>query len=47
MFWGDRMGVLADPFGQRWTLATHVKNMSPEEMKAAQDAMMAQMKDHP
>ena len=32
-FWGDRMGVLTDPFGHQWTLATHVREVSPEEMQ--------------
>ena len=32
-FWGDRMGVLTDPFGHQWTLATHVRKVSPEEMQ--------------
>jgi PhnB protein len=40
MFWGDRYGQLKDPFGHRWSIATHVKDMSPEEMKKAQDAWM-------
>ncbi len=31
-FWGDRMGTLVDPFGHRWSLATHVEDVSPEEM---------------
>jgi hypothetical protein len=44
MFWGDRMGQVVDPFGQKWTIATHVKDMTPAEMKAAQDAFVAQMK---
>ena len=44
MFWGDRMGHVADPFGQQWTLATHVKDMSPEEMKKAEQAFLAQQK---
>ncbi len=30
--WGDRMGTLVDPFGHRWTLATHVEDVSEEEM---------------
>lgn len=41
MFWGDRMGVVTDPFGQRWTFATHVKDMTPEAMKAAEAAFVA------
>ena len=32
-FWGDRMGTLVDPFGHRWTLATHVEDVSEEEMQ--------------
>ncbi len=32
-FWGDRMGTLVDPFGHRWTLATHVEDVSEDEMQ--------------
>jgi uncharacterized glyoxalase superfamily protein PhnB len=36
MFWGDRYGVVRDPFGHYWSLATHVRDVSPEEaMEAA------------
>jgi uncharacterized glyoxalase superfamily protein PhnB len=39
MFWGDRYGILEDPFGHRWSIATHVRDVSPEEMhEAAQNA---------
>lgn len=38
-FWGDRMGSLVDPFGHRWSLATHVREVSPEEMQAAMAEM--------
>ena len=31
-FWGDRMGTVEDPFGQKWMLGTHVEDVSPEEM---------------
>lgn len=31
-FWGDRMGTLLDPFGHRWTLATHIEDVPEEEM---------------
>jgi uncharacterized glyoxalase superfamily protein PhnB len=44
MFWGDRMAHVKDPFGQTWAIATHVKDMTPAEMKAAEDAFKAQMK---
>jgi PhnB protein len=43
MFWGDRMGQFSDPFGYRWTLATHIKDMTPEEMKKGQEEWLKQM----
>jgi PhnB protein len=42
-FWGDRYGKLKDPFGHTWAVATHIKDMTPEEMKKAQDEAMAAM----
>lgn len=33
MFWGDRYGQLEDPFGHRWSVATHLKDMTAEEIK--------------
>jgi PhnB protein len=33
MFWGDRWGMVADPYGNRWQLGTHVEDVSPEEMQ--------------
>lgn len=35
MFWGDRYGVVVDPFGHRWSIATHVREVSPEEIARA------------
>jgi PhnB protein len=35
MFWGDRYGTLEDPFGHRWSVATHVRDLTPEEIAAA------------
>jgi PhnB protein len=32
-FYGDRSGTLTDPFGHKWTIATHKEDVSPEEMK--------------
>ncbi len=43
MFWGDRMGTLTDPFGNRWSLAQHMKDLTPEEMDKARDAFVASM----
>jgi PhnB protein len=39
-FWGDRFGKVTDPFGHDWSIATHVEDVSPEEMaKRGQEAM--------
>jgi uncharacterized glyoxalase superfamily protein PhnB len=32
MFWGDRYGVLTDPFGHAWSLASHKEDVPPEEI---------------
>ena len=41
MFWGDRYGKLEDPFGHHWSVATHVRDVSPEEMQQAMKKMSA------
>ena len=41
MFWGDRFGGIRDPFGHNWSIATHVRDASPEEMEAAAAEMFA------
>jgi uncharacterized glyoxalase superfamily protein PhnB len=39
MFWGDRYGVVTDPFGHVWAFATHLRNPTPEQIsKGAQEA---------
>jgi PhnB protein len=39
MFWGDRYGKLEDPFGHEWSVATHIRDLTPAELaKAAQKA---------
>jgi PhnB protein len=38
-FYGDRSGSLLDPFGHMWSVATHVEDVSPEEMKKRMSAM--------
>jgi uncharacterized glyoxalase superfamily protein PhnB len=39
MFWGDRYGVVVDPFGHTWSFATHQRDLSPDELaKATQEA---------
>jgi len=35
MFWGDRYGKLRDPFGHEWSIAHHVRDVSPAEIAAA------------
>lgn len=35
MFWGDRYGVWEDPFGHAWSIATHVRDLTPKEIRAA------------
>jgi PhnB protein len=39
MFWGDRMGVVSDAFGIKWTLATHVRDVTEKEMTEAMKKM--------
>jgi PhnB protein len=39
-FYGDRSGTLEDPFGHMWTVATHVEDVPPEEMKRRAEAAM-------
>ena len=35
MFWGDRYGQLVDPFGHRWSVATHIRDLTPEQIREA------------
>ena len=34
MFWGDRYGMVTDPYGHKWAFATHIKDLTPEQMQA-------------
>jgi len=43
MFWGDRIGTVQDPFGYSWTLATHTKDLTPQEIQAGAQAAFAEM----
>lgn len=38
-FYGDRSGNLIDPFGHVWTVATHVEDVTPEELQRRMDAL--------
>ena len=42
MFWGDRYGQLEDPFGHKWSVATHTRDLSPQEIQEG----MAKMGEH-
>ena len=39
-FYGDRSGFIQDPFGHLWGIATHVEDVSPQEMKERMKKMM-------
>ena len=39
MFWGDRYGIIVDPFGHQWSVATHVRDVSMAEMQEAMRCM--------
>ena len=43
MFWGDRAGTVQDPFGHDWTLASHIKDLTPQEIQQGAQAAFAQM----
>ena len=43
MFWGDRIGTVQDPFGYSWTVATHVKDLTTEEIRQGAQAFYAEM----
>ena len=43
-FYGDRTGSLIDPFGHKWTIATHIEDISFEEMQRRSDALFEQQK---
>jgi PhnB protein len=40
-FYGDRSGTFLDPFGYKWTIATHVEDVSPEEMGTRMSSAVA------
>lgn len=41
-FYGDRSATLEDPFGHLWTVATHIEDVSPEEIARRMEEMMKQ-----
>jgi PhnB protein len=40
-FYGDRSGQLEDPFGHKWSVATHVEDVAPDEMEKRAAAAMS------
>ncbi len=40
MFWGDRYGIVEDPFGHRWSIATHQRDMTVKEIEKAMHRAM-------
>ncbi len=43
-FWGDRYGTVSDKWGNRWSMATHKEDLTPDQMKQRMDAAFKQMK---
>jgi PhnB protein len=41
MFWGDRFGNVVDPWGNQWGMAQHIKDLTPEEAKKAEQEFIA------
>jgi PhnB protein len=41
MFWGDRYARVVDPFGHKWSIGTHIEDVSPKEMNKRAEAEMA------
>ena len=42
MFYGDRSGMITDPFGHRWCISTHIEDVSDAEVNARMEKMMAE-----
>ncbi len=45
MFWGERFARVQDPFGHAWNIATVIKEMTPDEIRAAADQLFESMSD--
>lgn len=45
-FWGDRYGSIEDPFGHRWSISTHIKDLTEEELKKAAEDAFAKMSEN-
>lgn len=45
MFWGDRYGMIEDPFGHKWSIATHLRDMNVHEIEEAMKTFMPSCDD--
>jgi PhnB protein len=43
-FWGDRMASFLDPFGQQWAIATHIEDVSEDEVRRRGEEFFKKMK---
>jgi PhnB protein len=41
MFWGDRCGTVKDPFGYSWTIATHTRDLTDEEIRQGAESFFS------
>ena len=46
MFWGDRQGEVSDPFGHRWSVATHKEDLTPEQIEQRSQEFFASLPQH-
>ncbi|MCH7721645.1 MAG: VOC family protein [Planctomycetes bacterium] len=46
MFWGDRYGKLTDPYGHNWSIATHMKDLTPEQIQEGAAAAFCEKQPH-
>jgi PhnB protein len=44
-FWGDRYAKLTDPFGHNWAIATHIEDVTPEEMGRRAEEAFSKMSE--
>ncbi len=45
-FWGDRYGIVEDPSGHQWSIATHQKDLTPDQLATNAKEFMAKMAKH-
>ena len=46
-FWGDRYGQVEDPYGHKWSVGTHIEDVTPKQMKQRAEEAMRQMAGPP